>query len=58
MNHNMSRTVEIFMILAGVYFFSSFGLSRFARWLELRIERKRLAEALPPFTPLRPELAI
>jgi len=58
MNHNMSRTVEIFVILAGVYFFSSFGLSRFARWLESRIERKRVAEALPPFTQMRPELAI
>ena len=57
MNHNMSRTVEIFAILAGVYFFSSFGLSRFARWLEQRIERKRAAEHLPPFTPVRVELA-
>jgi polar amino acid transport system permease protein len=58
MNHEMSRAVEIFIILAAVYFFSSFGLSRFARWLERRIERKRTAEALPPFTPARVELAI
>ncbi len=57
MNHEMSRTVEIFAILAAVYFFSSFGLSRFARWLESRIERKRATEALPPFIRMQAELA-
>jgi polar amino acid transport system permease protein len=41
MNQQMSRTVEVFVVLAGIYFVLSYSLSRTARWLEARIERKR-----------------
>ena len=57
MNHEMTKTVEIFCVLAATYFIASFTLTRIARWLELRIERKRKAEAALEFVPVQAGLA-